>query len=89
MGIRSCYGILSSLRDRPVAHPGVFVGLKNFATDVNDTIFWKLAFNTVFYTAVRRDRYKSAGILFPGGREYTAKNAPPGRLGTHPVPASH
>jgi ABC-type sugar transport systems, permease components len=27
------YGILLSLEDRPVAHTGTFVGLKNFITD--------------------------------------------------------
>ncbi len=51
VGYPFCYGILLSLQDRPVAHPGVFVGLKNFATDLNDAIFWKVAFNTFFYTA--------------------------------------
>src|SRR5246500_3692030 len=52
VGYPFCYGILLSLQDRPVAHPGTFVGLKNFATNVNDPIFWKVAFNTFFYTAV-------------------------------------
>jgi multiple sugar transport system permease protein len=52
VGYPFCYGILLSLQDRPVAHPGVFIGLKNFATNVNDPIFWKVAFNTFFYTAV-------------------------------------
>ncbi len=54
VGYPFCYGILLSMQDRPVAHPGVFVGLKNFATNVNDPIFWKVAFNTFFYTAVAR-----------------------------------
>ena len=52
VGYPFCYGILLSLQDRPVAHPGVSVGLKNFVADVNDPIFWKVAFNTFFYTAV-------------------------------------
>jgi multiple sugar transport system permease protein len=52
VGYPFCYGILLSLQDRPVAHPGVFVGLKNFVANVNDPIFWKVAFNTFFYTAV-------------------------------------
>jgi multiple sugar transport system permease protein len=51
VGYPFCYGILLSLQDRPVAHPGIFVGLKNFAADVNDPIFWKVAFNTFLYTA--------------------------------------
>jgi multiple sugar transport system permease protein len=44
------YGILLSLEDRPVAHPGTFVGLKNFITDFNDPIFWRVAVNTFVYT---------------------------------------
>jgi multiple sugar transport system permease protein len=51
VGYPFCYGILLSLQDRPVAQPGVFVGLKNFATNINDPIFWKVTFNTFFYTA--------------------------------------
>src|SRR5437660_2364844 len=52
VGYPFCYGILLSLQDRPVAHPAVFVGLKNFATNINDPIFWEVAFNTFLYTAV-------------------------------------
>jgi len=52
VGYPFCYGILLSLQDRPVAHPGTFVGLKNFATNFNDPIFWRVAFNTFVYTAV-------------------------------------
>jgi multiple sugar transport system permease protein len=47
-----CYGILLSLQDRPVAHAGTFIGLKNFATNLNDPIFWRVALNTFVYTAV-------------------------------------
>ena len=36
VGYPFCYGILLSLQDRPVAHAGTFVGLKNFATNFND-----------------------------------------------------
>jgi multiple sugar transport system permease protein len=46
------YGILLSLQDRPVAHPGTFVGLKNFATDIHDPLFWRVALNTFIHTAV-------------------------------------
>src|SRR5260370_30300094 len=46
------YGILLSLEDRPVAHTGTFVGLKNFVTDVHDPIFWRAAVNKFFYTRV-------------------------------------
>src|SRR5690349_25037491 len=52
VGYPFCYGILLSLQDRPVAHTGTIVGLKNFVTDVNDPILWKVAFNTFVYTAV-------------------------------------
>src|SRR5258707_15115244 len=44
------YGILLSLEDRPVAHTGTFVGLKNFVTDVHDPIFWRVAINTFVFT---------------------------------------
>jgi multiple sugar transport system permease protein len=52
VGYPFCYGILLSLQDRPVAHPGTFVGLKNFATNFNDPIFWRVVLNTFVYTAV-------------------------------------
>src|SRR5215813_4256466 len=44
------YGILLSLEDRPVAHAGTFVGLKNFVHAAHDPIFWKAAINTFIYT---------------------------------------
>src|SRR5438094_10530189 len=50
VGYPFCYGILLSLQDRPVAHAGTFVGLKNFATNLNDPIFWKVSANTFLYT---------------------------------------
>ena len=46
------YGILLSLEDRPVAHAGTFVGLKNFVTDLHDAVFWRVAINTFVYTGV-------------------------------------
>jgi multiple sugar transport system permease protein len=52
VGYPFCYGILLSLQDRPVAQPGVFVGLKNFATDFKDAIFWRVTLNTFVYTGV-------------------------------------
>jgi len=51
VGYPFCYGILLSLQDRPVAHSGTFVGLKNFITNFNDPIFWRVALNTFVYTA--------------------------------------
>jgi multiple sugar transport system permease protein len=52
VGYPFCYGILLSLQDRPVAHAGTFVGLKNFVTNFNDPIFWRVAANTFLYTIV-------------------------------------
>src|SRR5215468_4163872 len=46
------YGILFSQLDRPVAHAGTFVGLKNFVTNAHDPIFWRAAINTFVYTGV-------------------------------------
>ena len=45
------YGIWISLQDRPVAKPGVFVGLANFVRAWHDPVFRQVAVNTVFYTA--------------------------------------
>src|SRR6201986_578717 len=52
VGYPFCYGILLSLQDRPVAHTGTFVGLKNFITDAHDPVFWRGALNTFIYTGV-------------------------------------
>ena len=52
VGYPFCYGIVLSLQDRPVAQPGVFVGLKNFATDLRDPVFWRVASNTFIYTGI-------------------------------------
>jgi multiple sugar transport system permease protein len=46
------YGILLSMQDRPVAHTGTFVGLKNFTANMHDPIFWRAAINTFVYTIV-------------------------------------
>src|SRR6266478_9533049 len=46
------YGIWLSLQDRPVAKPGVFVGLANFITLAHDGVFWQVSRNTFVYTAV-------------------------------------
>jgi multiple sugar transport system permease protein len=52
VGYPFCYGILLSLQDRPVAHAGTFVGLKNFAINLHDPLFWRVALNTFVYTLV-------------------------------------
>src|SRR5262245_40175628 len=46
------YGIFLSLQDRPVAKPGVFIGLANFVTLANDPVFWQVARNMFIYTFV-------------------------------------
>ncbi|MBS0643571.1 MAG: sugar ABC transporter permease [Acetobacteraceae bacterium] len=52
LGYPFVYGIWLSLQDRPVAKAGTFVGLANFARDLDDPVFWRVAFNTFFYTGV-------------------------------------
>jgi multiple sugar transport system permease protein len=44
------YGIWISLQDRPVAKPGVFVGLDNFIADWHNPVFWQVVSNTIVYT---------------------------------------
>src|SRR5215470_3192947 len=46
------YGIYLSLQDRPVAKPGLFVGLANFVTLAHDAVFWQVTRNTFLYVAV-------------------------------------
>src|SRR5487761_2745577 len=50
VGYPFVYGIWLSLEDRPVAKPGVFIGLANFITDAHDPVFWQVARNTFVYT---------------------------------------
>ncbi|MBN9562644.1 MAG: sugar ABC transporter permease [Alphaproteobacteria bacterium] len=50
VGYPFVYGILLSLEDRPVAHAGTFIGLKNFVTNFHDPVFWQVARNTFLYT---------------------------------------
>src|SRR4029078_653088 len=52
VGYPFIYGILLSLEDRPVAHTGTFVGLKNFIHDAHGAVFWRGAINTFVYTVV-------------------------------------
>src|SRR3954462_15443469 len=52
VGYPFIYGILLSLEDRPGAHTGTFVGLKNFVHDAHDPVFWRVAINTFVYTIV-------------------------------------
>ncbi len=50
VGYPFVYGIWLSLENRPVAKPGVFIGLANFITDAHDPVFWQVAQNTFVYT---------------------------------------
>jgi len=52
VGYPFVYGIWLSLENRPVAQPGTFVGLANFAADFRDPVFWQVASNTFVYTGV-------------------------------------
>jgi multiple sugar transport system permease protein len=52
VGYPFVYGIYLSLENRPVAQPGVFVGLQNFIADARDPVFWQVTRNTVVYTGV-------------------------------------
>jgi multiple sugar transport system permease protein len=52
VGYPFVYGILLSLQDRPVAHAGTFIGLRNFLDDAHDAVFWQVARNTVVYTTI-------------------------------------
>ena len=52
VGYPFVYGVYLSLESRPVAQPGVFVGLRNFIEDFHDPVFWQVTRNTFVYTAV-------------------------------------
>ena len=76
VGYPFCYGILLSLQDRPVAHPGVFVGLKNFRTEFNDPIFWQVVFNTFVYTiaATLLKMVGGLGLALAMNQQFALKN---------------
>ena len=44
------YGVVLSLQARAVGEAGTFVGLRNFAANLQDPVFWQVARNTVVYT---------------------------------------
>ena len=50
VGYPFIYGIWLSLENRPVAKPGVFIGLDNFIANFHDPVFWQVAQNTFVYT---------------------------------------
>lgn len=46
------YGVYLSLQERGVGQGGVFVGLRNFATNLNDPVFLQVARNTFVFTTI-------------------------------------
>src|SRR5579864_6013418 len=56
------YGIWISLQNRPVAQPGVFIGLGNFIADWHDSVFRQVVLNTFVYT-IAATLLKMAGGL--------------------------
>jgi len=52
VGYPFLYGVYLSLESRPVAQPGVFIGLGNFIEDAKDPVFWQVTSNTIIYTAI-------------------------------------
>jgi multiple sugar transport system permease protein len=56
------YGIYLSLQDRPVARPGVFIGMANFVTLAHEAVFWQVTRNMFVYTIVTTI-FKLAGGL--------------------------
>ena len=45
-------GMWLGLTDTKIGRDGVFIGLDNYVSLFNDSVFWLSVFNTVFYTAV-------------------------------------
>jgi len=71
------YGVYLSLESRPVGRPGVFVGLRNFALDLGDPVFWQVARNTFTYTIVAT-LLKGAGglaLALVMNQQFRLKNA--------------
>jgi len=56
------YGIFLSLQDRPVARPGIFVGLANFVTLIHDAVFWQVTRNMFVYAGVTTALKLSGGL---------------------------
>lgn len=46
------YGVFLSLQERGVGQDGVFVGLRNFVTNLNDPVFLQVARNTIVFTTI-------------------------------------
>ena len=76
VGYPLVYGVLLSMQDRVVGHPGHFVGLKNFITDWHDPIFWKVAANTFIYTgaATLLKMIGGLGLALAMNQDFRMKN---------------
>src|SRR5229473_3466946 len=70
------YGIWISLQDRPVAKPGVFVGLDNFIADWHNPVFWQVVANTFVYTtaATLLKMVGGLGLALVMNRDFRFKN---------------
>lgn len=44
-------GIWLAFTDTRIGRPGIFIGLENFYSLAQDSVFWLVVFNTIFYTA--------------------------------------
>jgi len=62
VGYPFVYGVYLSLENRPVAQPGVFVGLRNFIEDARDPVFWQVTRNTFIYTGVATALKMAGGL---------------------------
>jgi multiple sugar transport system permease protein len=45
-------GVWLGLTDTKIGRSGVFIGLENYYSLFDDSVFWLVVFNTVFYTAI-------------------------------------
>src|SRR4051794_28761885 len=70
------YGIWISLQNRPVAQPGVFIGLDNFIADWHDSVFRLVVLNTFVYTAVATvlKMFGGLGLALVMNQDFRFKN---------------
>jgi multiple sugar transport system permease protein len=62
VGYPFLYGVYLSLENRPVAQPGVFIGLQNFIEDAKDPVFWQVTWNTIIYTGISTALKMAGGL---------------------------
>jgi multiple sugar transport system permease protein len=77
VGYPLVYGVWLSLENRPVAHPGTFVGLANFIADWKDPVFWQVTQNTFVYTfsATILKMIGGLGLALVMNQEFRFKNS--------------